>query len=62
MMEMNERPFEITMEFEGIFLNAIVEHKYSDTKKELVSIYLLKLKHLIIFKIKNEFFYAYLIY
>ena len=35
MMEMNERTFEITMEFEGIFLNAIVEHKYSDTKKEL---------------------------
>ena len=39
MMEMNERTFEITMEFEGIFLNAIVEHKYSDTKKELVFTY-----------------------
>ena len=30
---MNERTFEITMEFGGTFLNGIVEHKYSGTKK-----------------------------
>ena len=31
--EMNERTFEITMEFGGTSLNFIVEHKYSGTKK-----------------------------
>ena len=30
---MNERTFEITMEFGGTFLNGIVEHKYSGTKR-----------------------------